>query len=261
MGHVHVVVAMVLALALAQDKPGQERPGGDDLDSALSKAGMMNNYTATLTLRKEGGEPGTDSNHTVDFRMMPGAAYHLKAGELEGYRQGEAFVVKEGGAWKRVETGAAGEPADKGQLSAEKLAQVRAPHEFLRELKTASFKSVRREDGEGGRIFSGDLTDQAIRALFGRKGGSGDARTQTAATGNARIWLNAEGVVSKFELTVEHKDATGKAGAESSRKTKIVEFREIGSTKYEVPADAMKVLGGRAADKGEKPMDEPKEKK
>src|SRR5262245_13034830 len=198
MGHVHVVMAMVLALVLAQDKPGTEKPGGDDLDSALSKAGMMNNYTATLTLRKESAEPGgKDANYTVDFRTMPGAAYHLKAGELEGYRQGDAFVVKDGGVWKRLETGPAGEPADKDQMTPEKLAQIRAPHEVLRELKTTSFKAVRREDGEGGRIYSGELTDQAIRALFAKRGGSGDARTQSTVSGNARIWLNAEGVVSK----------------------------------------------------------------
>jgi hypothetical protein len=237
----NVIVVLALALICAQDKPGQ--PGAEggpnqELDQALTKAGQMDNYTANIAVRKEGAtEPGKDAGmQPIEVRVMPGQPIHMKSGELEGYRKGDTLIVNEGGAWKKVEAG-------------HKLAMIRAPHEFLRTLKSTSFKGIRREDSEGGRAFSGDLTDAALRQILAGKKDAGPA------TGSAKIWLGRDGSVSKCEFVIEHK-ATGDkaAGGETRRVTKTVEFRDVGATKYEVPAEADKAFGGT----GDKPMDDPK---
>jgi hypothetical protein len=240
-----VIVALALALVCAQDKPGQPGEGGpnQELDQALTKAGQMDNYTANIAIRKEGAtEPGKDLGmQPIEVRVMPGQPIHVKSGELEGYRKGDTFIVNEGGAWKKVE----------GDMAGHKLAMIRAPHELFRTLKSASFKGVRREDSEGGRVFSGDLTDAALRQILAGKKGA-DAGP---ATGSAKVWLGRDGFVSKCEFVIEHKAAGDKAaGGETRRVTKTVEFRDVGSTKYEIPADADKQFGGT----GDKPMDDPK---
>src|SRR5688572_8639997 len=103
---VKVIAALALALVFAQDpprqdKPGQDRPGQDrpgqdrasnqDLDTALTKAAQMNNYTASTSFRHEGGrEPGRDMGlQPIEIRVMPDLPILLKSGELEAYRKGD----------------------------------------------------------------------------------------------------------------------------------------------------------------------------
>jgi len=235
----HVIVAMALSLVLAQDPPAQDK-AGPDLDAALGKAALMDNYTAGIMVRKEGAsDPGkAEGLAPVEVRVMPGSALHLKSGELEGYRKGDVLVVQEGGLWKRFEPS-----GDKGAGEADKLAHVLAPHEILRDLKSTSFKHVRREDTEGGRVFSGALTDDAIKKLMTHKppGAAGEKALPSAA---AKFWVNGEGLVTKYELTFEFKAEPGKTDGVALKKTKTIEFRDIGSTKYEVPAEALKAMGG-----------------
>src|SRR5688572_10723801 len=169
-----VIMAMVLALVCAQqerpeqerpgqDKPGQDRPGqpgmdrgaNQDLDAALSKAGLMNNYTANISINKSGmtesgrepgREPGPgprkdqpgDKNPSdkelgaIEFRLMPGSAAYVKSGDIEGYRQGDVFIVKDGSNWKRIDSSMTDktDKADKSQdksVSHNKLAMIRPP--------------------------------------------------------------------------------------------------------------------------------------
>jgi len=234
------MVALALSWVFAQEPAAQDKPG-PDLDAALGKAAQMDNYTAGIMVRKEGGSDPAMA--PIEFRVMPGAAIHLKSGELEGYRQGDVFVVREGGAWKRFEP-----TGDKGAGGYDKLAQIPAPHEILRDLKSSSFKQIRREDTEGSRAYSGALTDDAIKKLMARKPG-GAAGERTLPSAAAKIWVSGEGVVTKFELTFEYKAQPGKTDGEAGKKTKTVEFREVGSTKYEIPAEATKALGGEKTDK------------
>lgn len=282
-----------------QDKPGQpgaDRTANQDLDRALAKAGEMSNYSANVTFKKEGAVE-KEAMQPVEIRVQDGIA-HLKSGELEGYRKGETFIYKEGSAWKKFEAGSKDKPADRPtdkpsgdkpagdqpegkqpgtqepgtpqqpaqdrNVSMEKLQSCRLPHEILKDIKSTSFKQVRREDTEGSRVFSGDLTDAAIRQLMAHKKGAASSDPSMAqGTGTARIWINGEGIVNKYEIVIDHKGAKdlGKSNGMEGKKTMSVEIRDIGSTKYEVPADAQKLIGAKATDKpADRPMDKPTDK-
>jgi hypothetical protein len=158
-------------------------------------------------------------------------------------------------------------PGQTGQdqnVSIEKLQSCRLPHEVLKELKSSSFKQVRREDTEGSRVFSGELTDAAIRQLMANKKGVGASDPSMAqGTGSARIWINGEGIVNKYEIVIDHKGNKdlGKTDGMEGKMTKTVEIRDIGSTKYDVPADAKKLFDAKSTDKpSDRPMDKPSDK-
>ena len=211
--------------------PGANRAGGEeDLDKAAAKAGTMTNYSCTITIKTEGLTEGGEGQEipAVELRIQPDAPWHLKSGETEAYRKGDVLVVKEGAAWKR---------ADRGAKAAKVLQMVRGPHEILVNLKSASFKEVKREDSEGSRCFLGDLTEAAL-AQFAQ------GRPQPKSTGTAKVWVNGDGAVTKFEVRIESKmkDKTGQEIA--VQRTTTVEVRDVGSTKYDVPEEATKAFEG-----------------
>ena len=227
-------LGLVLAagLGFTQEPAGGKPAGGEeDLDKAAAKAGTMTNYSCTITLRAEGMEGEGQAIPPVEIQIKPDAPWHLKSGEVEAYRKGDALVVKEGAAWKRLER------SDGGAKAAQALRMVRGPHEILISLKTSSFKEVKKEDSEGGRCFSGELTPEAL-------GQFAVGRIPPKSTGTAKVWVNAEGVVTKYEVALESK-MKDRGGQEITvKRTSTVEIRDIGSAKYDVPEEAAKAFEG-----------------
>ena len=240
------------------------RAADDDLDKAAAKAAEMGNYTATITTKMEGGGGGGGGGDArapqpVEMNVKADAPVHLKSGEIEAYRKGDAMAVKSGETWKRLEApqrgqGGGGERPDRATMAAQRLRSVRAPHEVLKELKSAAFKEVKKEDGDGGRIFSGDLTDEALKALrpAGRRGGQGGGgadRPAPKSTGTAKIWVNGDGAVTKYEI---HTETTSKNRDDEDvtlKFTSTVEIKDVGTTKYDVPEDASKVFAPKSSEK------------
>jgi hypothetical protein len=250
-----MAVAVVLALAAG-------RAADEELDKAAAKAAEMGNYSCTVTTKMEGGRAagggGGDGGapQPVEMQIKADAPVYLKSGDLEAYRKGEIVAVKQGEEWKRLERPerpAEGERPDRRVMAAQRLRGVRAPHEVLKDLKSSAFKEVKREDAEGGRIFSGDLTEEGIKpfTMRGRRGGGGGGGDRPApkSTGTAKIWVNGDGVVTKYEVHVE---STFKGRDEQDITTKFtstVEIKDVGSTKYEVPEGAAKVFEAKRAEK------------
>jgi hypothetical protein len=236
------------------------RAADDELDKAAAKAGEMGNYTCTVTTKMEGGGGGGGGGQgaaqPVEMNIKADAPIHLKSGEVDAYRKGEVLVVKEGETWKKLERqgggGQGGERPDRRTMAAMRLRGVRAPHEVLKELKSSAFKEVKREDGEGGRVFSGELTEEALKALRpqGRRGGGGGQdRPAPKSTGNAKIWVNGDGAITKYEVHVESTFKNRDDEDVTTKFTSTVEIKEVGSTKYEVPEDAAKLFEARKAEK------------
>ncbi|HZN62584.1 MAG TPA: hypothetical protein VFC90_09285 [Planctomycetota bacterium] len=242
------VIGVMLGLVLAagpgfsQDPAGgapkgEKAPGpGEELDKAVAKAGTMTNYSCVISVKVEGISVDTKDSQPVELQIQPGAPWHLKWGDKEAYKKGEVIVVKEGDAWKRPDRAAKG---------AQSLAMLRGPHEVLGDLKSSSFKEVKREDSEGGRCFAGELTEEAAKNLAQMKRGAaaGD-RSLPKPTGTAKVWVNGEGAVTKYEVFIEAKMKGADNQDVTVKRAIAVEFRDIESTKYEVPPEAAKALEG-----------------
>lgn len=248
MAKLMVVVAASLLLGRAAD---------EELDKAAAKAGEMGNYTCTITTKMEGGRGdggggGGQGLPAVEMNVKPDAPIHLKAGEIEAFRKGDVLAVKDGETWKRAERPERGQEPDRRAMAAFRLRGVRAPHEVLKELKSSAFKEVKREDGEGGKVFSGELTEEAIKALRpqGRRGGGGGGdRPAPKTTGKAKIWMNGDGAITKYEVNIESTFKNRDDEDVTTKFTSTVEIKDIGATKYDVPEDAAKVFEPKKAEK------------
>lgn len=233
-------LVLTASLGYPQDpprEPGEMKEGTgraeEELDKAVVKAGAMTSYSCTIMIRTEGLSGEDREVHPVELQIQPGAPWRLRSGDLEAFKKGETLVVKEGVAWKKLDRGAKHAPA---------LRMVRGAHETLRDLKSSSFKAVKREDSEGGRCFTGELTEVALKLLDqGRRAGD---RSLPKPTGTAKIWVNGEGAVTKFEVHIESKMKNADNQEVLVRRTITSEIRDIGSTKYDVPPEAAKALEG-----------------
>jgi len=241
---------MLLALGAALVLAGSP---DEDLDKATAKAAEMVNYSCTITTKMEGGGGGGGGGGgrgmpAVELQIKADAPWHVKAGELEVYKKGEALAVKDGETWKKLgrpERPAEGERPDRRAMAAQMLRGVRGPHETLKEIKSSSFKEVKREDSEGGRCYSGELTEEALKGFAQRRrggGGDGGDRPAPKSTGNAKIWVNGDGAVTKYEVYIESTFMGRNDEEVTTKRTTTIEIRDIGSTKYEVPEAAAKAL-------------------
>jgi hypothetical protein len=123
-----------------------------------------------------------------------------------------------------------------GQFMSARMRNFKAPAAQVADLaaNTAEIK----KDAD---TYSGDLTETGAKAMlsFGGRGG-GAGPTISDAKGSAKFWIK-DGVLSKYETHV-----TGKVNFNGNDRdvdrTTTVEIKDVGTTKVEVPADALKKL-------------------
>src|SRR5687767_9561455 len=100
MAKLMLVVAGLLVAARMPD---------EGLDKAAAKAAEMGNYTCTITTKMEGGGGGGGGGgdgrapQPVEMHVQADTPIHLKSGDVEAYRKGDAMAVKSGDTWKRVD--------------------------------------------------------------------------------------------------------------------------------------------------------------
>lgn len=235
-------------------------PLDPDLDKAAAAAGAMTAYTGKVTVTLTGQNSGTT---TMEIHVQPDSAVHIKCGDADYYRKGETLIRKDGDAWKTFETPARGDgKLDKATIELIALKHMKLPHEALKEL-AAKVGEVKKEASDGGPILTAPLNPEGARE-FGsvmNKKGKGDAvgkkKDPLEYSGSIKIWLDAEGAMTKIEVTAQGK-GTIKDRAVDYTKTTIIELCEVGKTKFEVPEDARKALGIETPKTEEPKKEDPK---
>ena len=111
-------------------------------------------------------------------------------------------------------------------------------------------KSLKEENG----VISGDLTEDGAKAQlsFGRRGGRGGGGgpggggftppEPTNAKASVKFWVK-DGVLTKYELKSSGTMSFNGNDMQIDNTT-TVEFSDVGSTKIDAPADAVKKIGG-----------------
>jgi hypothetical protein len=224
---------LILFLALAGGREG-------DLAAAAKKAAEMTSYAFKVDTKTDAGKGAKPVALEGRFEKDKPACF--KAGALEAFRKGGVVVVKEGEAWKRVEKPAKGE-RKKVDPAAQALGTVKLPHEELAEFEKLLDRTEKAADGEQT-VYSGPLTIPGARGLVstGAKN-EGKAKADFTYSGTAKVWVNKDGAVVKYEYTVTSK-GTLKEKEVSTTVTRTVEISEIGTAKVEVPEAAAKEIGG-----------------
>jgi hypothetical protein len=116
-------------------------------------------------------------------------------------------------------------------------AGINLPHEELA-IIVANYTDLHSD----GSIASGGLTEIGVDLLLVPPG-SNDTPPE-GATGTFRLWIS-DGIVTKYEVKVSAKTGPGgKAVSGGFSETITVEFKNVGSTTFDVPDAAKRRLGG-----------------
>jgi hypothetical protein len=205
------------------------KAGDDDLSNALQKAAALERY-AFQTDDKPGKGAGG-----VEGAYQKGQPLSLKADKIDFFKAGDVLVYKHGDAWTRSKRGTESDPLIVLGAVA-KVNAVRLPHEELAELGKllrGATKSDRMEDG--CTVYVGDLTEEGAKKL------APTASQGVAKGGTARVFVNGDGAVVKYTLSIRLKGRQGNAEVDGTAE-KTVQLRAIGSAKVEVPEAAKKAL-------------------
>ncbi len=154
-------------------------------------------------------------------------------------RKGEKGVVKADGEWKTAEDlrAAAGGGGGGGGGRGGMLLRTPLPADDLAKMVERA-KELKAMDG----CICGDLTDAGAKELLSFRGRpGGNAPEPKNAKGSIKYWLK-EGTIAKMEVKVSGTVTMQNEDRDVSRTT-TYEFKDIGSTKVEVPADAKAKIG------------------
>lgn len=153
-------------------------------------------------------------------------------------RKGEKGVVKIDGEWKTAEDlRAGGGGGGGGGFRGGMLLRNALPAEDAVKM-VDRIKDLKETDG----CLSGDLTEAGAKELLAFRGRpGGNAPEPKNAKGSIKYWLK-DGALAKVEVKISGTVTMQNEDRDISRTT-TYEFKDVGSTKVEVPADAKAKIG------------------
>lgn len=221
----------------------------DDVTAAAKKLADKDNYAWKRTTEYDGGgrAGGKSSEGKVEkdgylwlsmtFSMpqrSPGGRTAIHENIIEGIRKGEKVAIKTTDGWQSFSEATSGGfgPAS---IGARLVQIVKAPAAEAEEL--AEKVKELKKDGE---VYSGDLTEEGAKSQIisgtGRRGGP-HAPEISGAKGSVKFSVK-DGVLAKYEIKVQAKVKIMGHEIDMDR-TITVEIEGVGSTKIQVPDEAM----------------------
>lgn len=221
-----------------------------DVKAAAKKLQDAAGYSWVSTPKSENAGGGQGGNRVqagpTEGKLEKGGFVWIKTtqGEnsTEAVLKGGKVAVKTADGWKagsefQGNQGGQGGRRDPAAGLARRLANFKEPAVDAEAMvdKVGDLK----DEGEG--VFSGPLSEEGVKALlsFGGRGGN-NAPQVTDPKGTAKFWLK-DGALVKYEYVTQGKMTFGQREININRTT-TVEFKDVGSTKVEVPDDAKKKL-------------------
>ncbi len=200
-----------------------------DLEVPVKKAAEAGNYAFTIDEKPSRGTAGA-----VEGKYQKGKPPFFEADKLEFFRQGDALVYKQAGAWKRSKTGVESDPL----VVLGAVAKVRGatlPHEELAGLAKKLRNVEKSTLKDGTTLYEGKLTADGVKKLVRSE------HAGVAQEGTARVWADAKGNVTKYEIAIRLLGRIGNAEIDGNS-TRTVTLRAAGTTKVAVPEEATKAL-------------------
>jgi hypothetical protein len=208
----------------------------EELAEAARKSSSLERYAFTVETRAGLGKHQAGA---IEGRYQKDQPLALRTAGVEGFKKGGAVVYQDGEEWKRLERARKGGKKEPPGVAA--FADVKLPHEELEGFEK-NFEKVEKaaEKDKDCAVWSGVLTPAAARSLVS-SGGKADGKSLSTYTGTARLWVNDQGLIVRYEVSVHIKDET-KKGTINADLTKTVQLAQPGSATVEVPEAAAKLL-------------------
>jgi hypothetical protein len=227
---------MAAILALLAAAPDAK----DDVKAAARKLAEQS-YAWVSTPRSEGRE-GRFQPGPVEGRIEKDgpAVLAVKQGDasVEAVVKGSKVAVKTTEGWKtEEELRRAGNGAerrrDAAAFVARRLTDFKSPAALAETL--ADKAKELKDEGEGA--YAGELSEEAVRELLsaGRRGAQNPPAV-SGAKGTVRFWLK-EGMLVKYEYSLQGRMTFGRREVDLNRTT-VVEIKDVGTAKVEVPEGA-----------------------
>ena len=228
---------VIAALAFAAPALVATAAPKDDVESALKKLEEAGSYAWNSAT--EGGFASTADGKTQKDGLTS-LSTTMRDNTFEILVKGEKAAVKTDEGWK----------------SAAELQEAEGPQRFLARMATTfkapaaqareiagKVKELKKEDD----AYGGEFTEDGAKSLMtmgrggrGGGGGGGNGPQVSDAKGGVKFWTK-EGTLSRMQYTLRGKMTINGEEREINRTT-TVDFKEVGSAKVEVPADAKSKL-------------------
>lgn len=195
--------------------------GPEELSKALR--GVTGAESYAFTLRENAAAPA------VEAKYQKGMPIFLKADRIEFFRKGDLLVYKQKDVWQRTRTGTLSDPLLILAASA-KVRATRLPHDELAVLGKA-LTNLKKD----GTALNGTFAAEAAKLL---------ARSEDrdlARGGTAKLWLDGDGRLVKYEIAIRVQGVRGNAEVDGVI-TRIVTVADLGKVKIELPPGAKKAL-------------------
>jgi len=188
----------------------------DDLAEAAKKSSTLESYAFKVETKLSRGKQQLGAIKGIYQKDQP---LSLKTAGVEGFKKGEK----------------------KQQPVAAAFSGVKLPHEELEGFEK-SFEKVEKaaEKDKDCSVWSGTLTPSAAHALVST-GGKTEGKSNATYTGTARVWVNDQGLIVRYEVVAHMKGETKKGPVEADI-TRTVSIAEAGAAKVGVPEPAAKLL-------------------
>jgi hypothetical protein len=207
---------VLAALALAAED--------DVLVKVLRAASKADSYAFTV---QQSGDSAVEGKYQKDRPTS------FTADRIDFFRKGDALVYKQGGTWQKTKAGTQSDPLAILAASA-KVRSARLPHEDLADL-AKHLKNVQKVQEKARTGYRAELTEDGARALAKR------ADRELARDGTARVWLDGEGRLARYEVTIRLKGRRGNAEVDGEA-TRTVTIKDVDATRVDVPDEVRKLL-------------------
>jgi len=227
------LIATLASLASAADSSSQEK-----VTKASTQLGDKINYSWTTSTTEADGSPGKLG--TIEGKAEKGGvtllSFSVGGIPVEVCMKGDKGSAKALEGWQTFD--------EIAQTSGTADAVVR----FLRRYKApvaesaalaGNVKALKNEEG----AFLGDLKEEVVKEflLVGARRREGQEPPKTSdAKGSVKFWLK-DGALTKYEIKVQGKVTAGDRESDINRTT-TVEIKDVGTTKMDVPTEAVQKL-------------------
>jgi hypothetical protein len=229
-------VALLTSTLLAADAK-------DDVTKAAKKLADAGSYSWKSTAETAGGGGGGGMRPgPTEGKIAKDGTVHLQMtrGEntVEAVLKGEKGAVKTQEGWQSLTelTSAEGDQAPRGRFMGRMLQNFRAPA-----VEAADMLSKVKELKKDGDVYSGDLTEDGVKALLTRGfRPGGNAPEMGNPKGWIKLWVK-DGLLTRYQYNVQA-TMTFQGNERNIDRTTNVEIKDVGATNVEVPEEAKKKL-------------------
>ncbi len=238
-----MMATMILALASAAPAMADDK---DDLKAAAKKLADAPNYAWTTTVKNNAenaqGGPARGMGPVEGKSEKDGVTWvQMKLGEMstEAAFKGEKFAMKLKDQW--IGSGDApggGGPGGGGMMMGRMLKNIKPGAAGFADM-IDKLENVKQDGG----VYTANFTPEGAKDQLAPKVDGQQAvpnMTVTDAKGSLKVWVK-DGMITKVESTLKGKMTFGQREREIDR-TATTEFKDVGTTKIELPDEAKKKL-------------------